>query len=83
MSMYDNGEPVIEEQIEDERWYPDYQALIMLSSGCDNVYGLYHVFLTDYRETHGEEFEDKERALRWAVLHAEREKNSNDVTHSM
>jgi len=79
MNMYDNGEPILEERIEDEEWYPEYQALIMLSNGCENVYGLYHVFLTDYKETQGKEFPNKEQALRWAVLHVERGKNSKNI----
>jgi len=74
---YPNGELVTTASITSEPWYSDYQTMMELAArdgGETNVSRLLDAFMLDYREVHGSDFPDGERALRWAILHAERQR---------
>lgn len=73
--VYPNGEPILKSRIQDESWYPNYQALLeMAMHTYGSPDGLANFFLDDYFEVFGKEFANPEQALRWSVLHCDRMK---------
>lgn len=65
--MYPNGEPIRETHIEDEVWYPDYQAMLELAtSESEDVDELVTAFRLDYNEIFNKDYPDLERLKRWA-----------------
>lgn len=49
--FYPNGEPVVCLRIQDEAWYPDYQAMMYFSLGENDKDVIYNNFVEDFRET--------------------------------
>jgi len=71
MDCYHNGEPKVKERIQDEPWYPPYQALMEVANrtGHTEVNDLIQAFLDNYEIQWGDSL-TFEMIRRWAVLHA-------------
>lgn len=74
---YDNGELITKSREEDEDWYGSlYQPFLtfVLGGNLTDVDETYNCALESFKEFFNEEFsdKDKERILRWSVLHCER-----------
>jgi hypothetical protein len=67
-TMYSNGEKVTRMNKQDEPWYSDYQNVMELAcrSGTDDIGELFELCHEEMPNL------DKERLLRWCVLHTER-----------
>ena len=76
---YDNGELVTKNRMEDEDWYYNlYQPFLefVIYSEYKDVDTMYKSVFTDFKEFLGVDLKsEKERILRWCVLHTEREKS--------
>lgn len=79
MDLYDNGEIVTKERMEDEPWYDDYQSLIEItcSLSTDDVGKLLEAANKDYEEVFGKPYPNPEQMLRWCVLQAARTDSFN------
>jgi hypothetical protein len=71
MNRYPNGEPVIKDRIQDEDWYPHYQALmeVAVRTGHTEVEALVQAFISDWKCQWSDSLR-LDMILRWAVLHA-------------
>jgi len=77
VKRYANGDPVTKGTMQEEPWYPDYQWLMSVAIGKEDVAEVYETFLADYNDVKGVPYPDTLQALRWAVLHAERTRQFN------
>jgi hypothetical protein len=82
INYYDNGEVITEERMEDETWYPAYQAFLHATMGCPPVIKeIMDAAVKDYLDRFDltplsiPSNETQAQFLRWAVLAAERGKN--------
>jgi hypothetical protein len=77
LQRYKNGEIITKERMEDEEWYYDYyQPFLTIAMGnCSDVNTLYNEAIEFFKEIFKEDLseENKERFLRWSVLHVERQ----------
>ena len=73
-NLYDNGEPMTKQRMEDEPWYDDYQALMEVAMGLEtsDVETLLKAANEDYKEVFGTPYPNQEQMLRWCVLQADR-----------
>ncbi len=78
-NRYENGELIIKYRMEDEEWYGNlYQPFLTFLCGTpylNDVESAYAEALRSFKEFFNEELseKDKERILRWCVLHVERQ----------
>lgn len=76
MKRYDNGELVTQNRIQDEEWYGTYyQPFLQYFVGrINNIDEMYEETINFFKNEFGEELSEtnKERILRWCVLHVER-----------
>jgi hypothetical protein len=76
MKRYPNGELVTKERMQDEDWYYSYyQPFLEFALGCmPDVDSMYEETIGFFKDFFDEELskENKERILRWCVLHVER-----------
>jgi hypothetical protein len=83
-SRYANGEPVTQDRMEDEEWYPYYSSLMECMMGDEfsfsaikgpqRVVDLWHGEWDEFKDlpAHKDRFPSDEQVLRWAVLQVER-----------
>lgn len=73
---YDNGEKITKERIQDEDWYPIYQAVleIITYSKPSSLEEFYHLSSTEAKSWKSFSYSD-DRVLRWCVLHWERNRH--------
>lgn len=73
---YDTGDLITKARIQDESWYPDYQALIEVVCGHSEEVmpneELVRLYNLDYKSIFGRDYPNQEQLLRWCVLHTER-----------
>jgi len=72
MKLYDNGEEITKDRIQDEEWYPDYQSTLeaIVFGDETDVLTLFEVA----KEYALIQDASDEQVLRWCVLHAERKR---------
>jgi len=64
--MYRNGESITKDRIQDEDWYPDYQAMLEMADAEPNAEELVVLFRLDYEDIFGKDYPDIAQLERWA-----------------